>query len=47
MADDMKANLKNSKLNGDNKFELEISEEDMPCNKDAVDCCPVQIINII
>lgn len=47
MADDMKADLKNAKLNEDNKFELEVSEEDKSCNQDAVDCCPVQIIKII
>lgn len=47
MADDMKATLKNAKLNNDNKPELEISEDNIPCNKDAVDCCPLQLIKII
>lgn len=47
MEDDMKATLKNSKLNVDNKFELDVSEDNKQCNKDAVDCCPVQIIQII
>lgn len=43
MASDGKSSLKGSKPKGDN-FELEVN--DLGCNKDAADSCPVNVIHI-
>jgi ferredoxin len=42
MSDDMKATLKGSKKN--EKGELELETEDVACNQEAADACPVQVI---
>ncbi|MCF7835534.1 MAG: ferredoxin [Candidatus Marinimicrobia bacterium] len=46
MDDDSKASLKGAtrKENGD--FELEVEEDQVKCNKDAAEACPVKIISI-
>ena len=44
MGEDGKATLKNSKDNGNGFFEADV--DDIGCNKEAVDACPVQIIKI-
>ncbi|MBN2202812.1 MAG: ferredoxin [Candidatus Aenigmarchaeota archaeon] len=43
MADDGKAHLKGSKKSGDN---FELSVDDVGCNEDAANTCPVQCIKI-
>lgn len=42
---DGKADLKGSKKSGD-KFVLDIAEEDLKCNKEAAEGCPVNVIHI-
>ncbi|TSD02056.1 MAG: hypothetical protein Athens071426_571 [Parcubacteria group bacterium Athens0714_26] len=47
---DMKADLIGGKINDSGEYELEIkniSAEDLDCNKQAADVCPVKIIKII
>ncbi len=45
MAEDGKAIPKGGRKKGEN-YELEIEEKDLPCNKEAEEVCPVQIIKI-
>ncbi len=46
--EDMKARPINGKLNEDTKnYELEIGEDDLGCHEEAVNVCPVQIIEIV
>lgn len=45
MADDGKSTLKDSNKNSEGSFELEV--EDIECNQEAADACPVQIIHIV
>ncbi|HJN62106.1 MAG TPA: ferredoxin [Candidatus Parcubacteria bacterium] len=45
MAEDGKSNLKGSKNNEKTSNE-ELEIEELGCNQDAVDSCPVQIIHI-
>lgn len=44
IVDDGKAKPIGSKLNSDKNYELEIQQVD--CNKEAVDVCPVQCIHV-
>jgi ferredoxin len=43
--DDGKANLKNAKKNEKGEQELEV--ENVECNKEAADVCPVSVIKIV
>jgi len=45
MADDGKSTLIDSEKNPEGNFELEI--EEIGCNQEAADACPVQIIHIL
>lgn len=45
MAEDGKATLKNSVKNAEGNFELEI--EEIGCNQEAADSCPVKCIFIV
>lgn len=45
MAEDGKTRLLNSKKNAEGNYELEI--EDIGCNQEAADACPVQVIHIV
>jgi len=45
MAEDGKSNLKNSTKNGEGNFEAEV--EDVECNQEVADSCPVQIIHVV
>ena len=45
MAEDGKTKLLNSEKNAEGNYELEI--EDIECNQEAAEACPVQIIHII
>lgn len=42
--EEIKANLKNAVKNAKGDFELEIDE--VECNKEAVDYCPVRVISV-
>lgn len=44
MAEDGKSRLKNSTQTADGNYELEV--EEIECNQEATDACPVQIIHI-
>ena len=44
MGDDGKSSLKDAKDVGGGKFVLEL--EDVACNKEAANSCPVQIISV-
>jgi len=44
MASDSKVNLLGSMSAGDEKYELEL--EDIGCNQEAADTCPVQCIHV-
>jgi len=46
MANDGKTDLKGGIKNGEEKYELEISEENKECNKEAADICPLQLMEI-
>lgn len=45
MAQDGKSKLLNSTQNAEGNYEIET--EDVECNKEAADACPVQIIHIV
>ena len=45
MAEDGKSRLKNSIQNAEGNYELEV--ENIECNQEAADACPVQVIHII
>lgn len=45
MAEDGKSDLKGATKNSEGNYELEVEEVD--CNQEAADSCPVQIIHII
>jgi len=45
MAEDGKSRLKNSTQNAEGNYELEV--ENIGCNQEAADACPVQIIHVI
>jgi len=45
MAEDGKSTLLGSKKNAEGNYELQI--EDIECNQEAADTCPVQCISII
>ncbi len=48
MDDDMKARPKNGKKSEKTMdYQFEIDEKDLDCNKEAVDVCPVDVIEII
>lgn len=47
IAKDKKADLVGGKKNSKGLWELEISEEDYPKNKDAAEICPAKVIHII
>lgn len=46
MDDDGKAKIKGCKTREDSWQEKDISEEDMPLNKEAAECCPVNVIHV-
>ncbi|HDZ54347.1 MAG TPA: ferredoxin [Candidatus Nealsonbacteria bacterium] len=45
MDEDGKSNLKEGRKNSEGNYELEV--EEIECNQEAADSCPVQIIHII
>lgn len=45
MAEDGKSKLLNSTKNTEGNYELEV--EEIECNQEAADACPVQIIHIV
>ena len=45
MAEDGKSNLKNATKNIKGNYELEV--ENIECNQEAADSCPVQIIHVV
>ena len=45
MSEDGKSKLKNSTPNAEGNHELEV--EEIECNQEAADACPVQIIHIV
>jgi len=45
MADDGKSRLIGSEKNAEGNYELKV--EEVGCNKEAADVCPVQIIHIV
>lgn len=47
MADDNKADIKDSKLLSNGWEEKEVDEKDLQINKDAAESCPVNVIHIL
>ena len=45
MAEDGKSRFKKSNQNAEGNYELEV--ENIECNQEAADACPVQVIHII
>ena len=43
---DGKSDVKGAKANAEGWHELEIAEEDLQCNKEAAESCPVNVIHI-
>jgi ferredoxin len=46
MANDGKSVLKGSQEKAKGIYELEVKEEDIDCNKDAEEACPVSVIHV-
>ncbi len=47
MADDGKTTLKNSKKAEDGLYEIELKDDGLGCNPDAMGACPVNVIHIV
>ncbi len=46
MREDGRSDIKGSRLREDGWQELEIGEEDLPCNLEAAESCPVNVIHV-